>query len=145
MEPCLHSQDAGSSNCPVCRHRCLCNLLLFHLHHERWMFYHHQDHFLQTTAQGDQRMPADPPVDKRLPSNTPVSNLNEKLRNLYINQWSYMLKFRSCQSPLQLFETEGRCFVVSVSTKGFTMIANSLLIAYLKRAKDSEFSHTTHY
>lgn len=132
MEPCLHSRDAGSSNCPLCRHRCLCNLLLIHLHHERWMFYHHQDHFLQTTAQGDQRMLADPPVDKRLPWNTPVSNLNEKFRNVYIrNQWSYILKFSSFQSPLQLFpfkkyctdnvsRREGRNFVICFSfNKGF--------------------------
>lgn len=103
IEPCGHSRDAGSRNCLLCRHTCLCNLLPFHRHHERWTFCHHPDHFLQTTAQGDQRTPADPPVDKRLPSNTPEPNRNEKLGNVCIlNQWSYVLKFKSFPRSLQL-------------------------------------------
>lgn len=101
MRPCLCSQGAGSSNCPLCQHRCLCTLLLFHLHHERWMFCHHRDRFLQTTARGDQRMPADPPVDKRPPSNTPVTSLNKKFRNVRITG-HFLMTFSSFGGPLQL-------------------------------------------
>lgn len=64
MQPHLHSRDVESCSCLLGQHRCLDNLLLFRPHHERWTFCHHPDHFLQTTAQGDQKMPADPPEDK---------------------------------------------------------------------------------
>lgn len=57
------SQDAGSGNCLLCRHRCLCSLLLSRPRRERWSFCPHPGHSLQTTAQGDRRMYADPPED----------------------------------------------------------------------------------
>lgn len=58
-----HSPDAGSGSCPLGRRRSLCSLLLSRPHRERWSFCHRPDRFLQTTLQGVQRMPADPPED----------------------------------------------------------------------------------